>query len=189
MGTPKNIPIRYNQALGDVSVERGKTRNQQVRLYSWDAINDCQAENCVAYQFCRYDKKGKCTIQANYLRAFSDVMFTNFAASFTEGDFYYIGMHMMPLYKTLCKLKIEELAVTRVINVDEKGVRRVNPVYKEIRETIKLINSLWKSMGMTKGPAPIPGDPDFPDDEDDGVIEGEVESPMASKKKGLVRRK
>lgn len=182
MPKPTAYPKRYGQVLGTVSVERG-SHKKNIRLFSWDAINDCTDTRCIASEFCTYDRRGKCTIQANYLRAFSEVMFNNFGDFFSEADFYYVGMHLTPLYKTLCKLKIEELAVTRVVNVDEKGIRRVNPVYKEIRETIKLINILWKSMGMTRG-IPVVPDPDFDDDGD--YIDGQVESPMG--KQGLVKR-
>ena len=69
-----NIPERFNLRVGDISVERG--RDNGIRLFSWDAITDCNDTQCVADEICRYARIGKCTIQRNYLRAFQDIMFS-----------------------------------------------------------------------------------------------------------------
>lgn len=59
-----------------------------------------------------------------------------------------VGMHLIPLYKTLCKLKMEELGVTDPVFLTIRGDRKPDPVYREIRETIKLIMLCWKDLGL-----------------------------------------
>jgi hypothetical protein len=66
-----------------------------------------------------------------------------------------VGMHILPLYKTLCKLKMDELSTVHPIFVTHRGDRKADPVYKEIRETIKMINMAWKDIGLRKPSEPI----------------------------------
>jgi hypothetical protein len=52
-----------------------------------------------------------------------------------------------------------------VVSTDEKGKKSINPLYKEIREYIKLIEQMWKSVGITNVALNPPGDEGFhPDD-------------------------
>ena len=78
------------------------------------------------------------------------MIFNNFGEVLDEPTFYRVGMHLMPMYRTLCRLKIEELGVNHIITTSDTGRKQANPIYKEIRDTIKLIDSLWHSLGLTK---------------------------------------
>jgi len=155
-----NIPSNLNQTIGKLGVRKG-TYNGDIQLVSWDALPDCNGERCIISEICTYDHGVKCQVQRQYLRSVMEMIFTNYADKMTEAQLFQVGMHLMPLYKTLSKLKIEELAVQRIITVDDRGMVRVNPVYKEIRETIKLLTHVWKSIGMS---GPGPGAPDVSDD-------------------------
>ena len=87
-------------------------------------------------------------------------------------------MHLMPLYKTLCKLKMEELAVTQPVFATIRGDRKADPVYREIRETMKIIMACWKDLGLSSmelgvGPRITPrGDTGYEDE----MFEEEPES-------------
>jgi len=98
-----------------------------------------------------------------YLRAAQDVITENLPAEMvTEGMTYQVGMHLLPLYKVLCRLKMEEILIRSqdVVLENARGVRYINPVYKEIRETIKLIQAMWRDIGLKKALTPtVPDDP------------------------------
>jgi hypothetical protein len=95
----------------------------------------------------------------------------------------------MPLYKILCKLKIEEMGVVQAVLPGKYGAR-ANPVYKEIRETIKLIAYMWKSIGLGKGgDFPSTGAIPFESDNEGGYYTQMEKSHQASKKKArLIKR-
>ena len=105
------------------------------------------------------------------------------------------GMHLMPMYRTLARLKIEELGVNNIITTSDTGRKQANPIYKEIRDTIKLIDSLWHSLGLTKfAVVDIPDDLPMGADDDyySQVERGEVPTKAqreAMQKKGGKRRK
>jgi hypothetical protein len=100
-----------------------------------------------------------------YLKAVTQVIMTNYEKNLDEGQLYRVGMHIVPLYRNLCRFKIYELGVGSVVHTDEKGKRTVDPIYKEIREHIKLIEQMWKSVGITSVGVTPPGDDAFhPDD-------------------------
>jgi hypothetical protein len=54
----------------------------------------------------------------------------------------------MPLYVNLAKLYVYEAALMSPGFVDNKGNPKINPVYKEIRETIRSIDLQWKNLGL-----------------------------------------
>lgn len=135
-------------------------------FYAWDAVPECSAERCPAFANCIYDKKDKCKVIREGLKGLSFVLFRNFKEKMTEDQLWRIGMHLMPLYRMLLRLNIEELGVDRVIVEDMRGIRRINPLYKELRETIKTIDLTWKAIGISedhdkKGGDSVDGDPDY----------------------------
>jgi hypothetical protein len=146
------IPNTMIEKEGEMTTERGiiKVGKDNIFLYSWDAINSCLEERCPAYKLCSYDKTGKCAVQKNYLNSVMNVIFRNYGEDLTESEFMRIGLHLIPLYKILCKLKMEEVMIERVIYYDAKGKININPVFKEIREYIKLIEFTWHSLGLPK---------------------------------------
>lgn len=173
------LPHRLNVTIGRLGVGKGTSDDGNVYLYSWDAIQDCEGERCPAHEFCEFDQRGKCTVMRQYLKSVMTLIFRNFAEDLTEPHLYRIGMHLMPLYKMLCRMKIEEMAVRRVVTVDDKGKRAANPLYKEIRETIKLIEQTWKRLGLD----PLMSlDPDF---EDENFMDG---NPPPKEKPKLKRK-
>jgi hypothetical protein len=92
-----------------------------------------------------------------YLQAFTDMIFTTYRY-LDASDTFKIGMQLIPLYSQLCRQKIVEKSVLRLAYQDAKGVTRIHPIYKEMRETMKTISCLWKDMGFMATPDPkLPG--------------------------------
>ena len=151
-GIPQNMYIR----TGTMSTIKGKLiktnpinkKTQEKMLFSWDAINDCINEDCPAYEICHYEKTGKCRVQLSYIRGVQGIIFKNYSDTATETQLYKVGMYLNPLYINLCKFKIAELGVRKVIYHNKAGSKVINPIYKEIRETIKTIEAIWKSIGL-----------------------------------------
>jgi len=146
-----------DKKIGEIE-EKGEEPQEvftKLSLYSWDVVQDCRVKQCPAFKDCTYTKSGKCGVMMQYMKATSAMFFSNFAEELDEAGFYRIGMHLMPLYRVLCKLKIAEVGVAKVIITGATGRKYVNPIFREIRDCIKLIESLWSNMGLSaKG---VPG--------------------------------
>jgi len=105
-----------------------------------------------------------CRVAASYLKSVSTTILGNYEDKMDEGTLFRVGMHIIPLYRNLIKMKIEEIGVKRVVQKDERGKLSINPLYKEIREYIKLLEQMWKSVGITGVMVSAPGD---------GFVEGD----------------
>lgn len=184
------IPGTYALQFGRLSARRGML--EKAKLFSWDVIPKCpipppEAEeghpvlpSCPAIQLCDFEKSThekevKCGVTTQYLRGTAEMLFNNFANLLSEDDFYRLGMHLMPLYRMLVKLKIAELGIQSAITTTDRGIIRANPVYKEIRETIKSIESMWgnlqlsgpnKRKGISKPKPSASGDLDMTPEQD-----------------------
>jgi len=135
--------------VGKTKLDAGKI------MYTWDAVRECDRDSCPAFIQCPHPKESYCKMQVLYLESVLSLVLSNYVC--TEPELYRIGMHLIPLYKMLCRLKIEELGISNYIYETDKGNFCSNPVLKEIRETIKTIDGVWKDLGM-KGisKAPVP---------------------------------
>lgn len=130
-------------------------------LVAWAAIEDCTAELCRIMHLCMYKKStatstAKCGLQRVYIQATAEMIHRCFEKEL-QGDenlLFRVGMHLMPLYKTLCKLKMEELSVTYPVYATPRGDRKADPVYKELRETIKIIDMTYRNLGLKGASAP-----------------------------------
>ncbi len=168
----EHITSTYEGTFGTLSVARGTGRSGN-SLWSWDALQDCKGEECPAAKSCQYlhkaqergDEMKKCRVMATYLRSVSTTILGNYENQMDEGQLFRVGMHIIPLYRNLIKMKIEEIGIRSVVTTDERGKKSINPLYKEIREYIKLIEQMWKSVGITNVNLAPPDDGDFhPDD-------------------------
>lgn len=139
--------------LGAMYVGKGRIQGEEGALklfYAWDAVPECEGERCAAYRTCPYHKGGQCSTIREGLRGLSLILFRNFNEVLSEDVLFRVGMHLMPLYKSLLKLNIEEMGVDRAVYADDKGMYRAHPIYKELRETIKQLEYAWKTLGLTK---------------------------------------
>lgn len=130
--------------IGDFNLEKGALR-ENVQMFAWDGIREC-SEDCPMYDDCSYPHKGKCAVQMQYVGALYKAILGTYKW-LDEAMLFKIGMEVIPLYVHLSKLQITELSLTTPVVESKKGVG-IHPVYKEIRETLKTIQMLWKGMDL-----------------------------------------
>lgn len=141
--------------LGNNRLNKGVLANGKI-FFAWDAIQDCNVDLCSASDKCGYIKTGgKCAVQVTYLKTFFESV-VNTYDHMTETELFKVGMHLVPLYSQLCRLKIEEMGTEQVAYFNDKGNRVINPIFKEIRETLKVIHLMWRDLQFC--PA-LPADP------------------------------
>jgi hypothetical protein len=147
----KVLPFTYKKDKeGNMQIVKSKARGLQ--LYSWGAVSPCCGEDCPAFESCPFEKRGKCKVEAQYLENTEIMIFTNFGPALNETQIFRIGMHLMPIYKTLCKLKIYEQSIgtNDLMTEDDKGRRKVDPIFKELRETYKTLKMVWEDIGLNR---------------------------------------
>lgn len=134
--------------ISNDSMNKGLVREGH-ELMAWDCIQTCH-QRCPIHSICTYKNttSSKCALQINYLENLTKTIFKTYRYCNDEIMFK-IGMHLVPLYSQLCRQKIVEKAVEELAYEDNKGVTRIHPIYKEIRETLKVITVIWKEMGFT----------------------------------------
>lgn len=163
----RKVPDRYYERIGYMDTAKGSMGGEEdteKRLFSWNAIMPCN-HFCSVIEVCPFrsgrspiveegdqedalgPNRPKCTVMIRYLKNVSSVILENFADDLLESELLRIGMHLIPLYKNLCRLKIEEMGVNLVVEVD---TGKISPIYKEMRATIKDIEGLWNSLGLRK---------------------------------------
>ena len=146
-----DIPITFREKIGTMKVSRG-TMNGEMLLYAWDVVQMCHPE-CRAQEYCSYvDRRYKCTVQYDYIKSFINVLFGNFREQIDEATMYQVGMHLIPMYRILCKMMIDELGFNTVMFPSPQAGWKVYPIYKEIRDQIKKIEETWKTLGLQAPP-------------------------------------
>ena len=150
------IPTSYDLAMKGLSENPNADITNSQPLYTWDFVQYC-TPRCPAFNndTCNFkkpdkDETTKCRVMNIFIKSAADTMMQAFEKR-KEVDpkaLWRIGMHMMPLYSMLGRMKIEEATFNRVIYTDDKGRRKANPIYKEIRETVKQIEMTWEKIGL-----------------------------------------
>ena len=138
---------QYVVNIASDSMNKGEVREGH-SLISWDCIQTC-TEHCPIHSTCTYKvtPHSKCNLQTQYLERLTETIFSTYRYCSSE-VMYKIGMQIVPLYSMLCRQKIVEKSVMNLAYEDNKGVTRIHPIYKEIRETLKTIASIWKDVGF-----------------------------------------
>lgn len=118
-------------------------------LYAWDAIHDCLPEECPIRSKCSSPSaRTKCVQHQQYL----DQLINSIRRScpfLDESQLFRFGMQVIPLYSYLWRLKTIEMGLGIAgAAVDTKHGPRIHPVYKELRDTMRAIDSAWKGLGM-----------------------------------------
>lgn len=149
-----------NFNIGEQALQKGEVRDG-MQLVAWDCIQECNPLECPIGTVCSYVTKsslrGLCALQTEYLQAFTSTIFETYRY-LDQADTFRIGMHLVPLYSQLCRQKIVEKGVKQLAYQDAKGVTRIHPIYKEMRETMKTITTIWRDMGFQAPNTPnLPG--------------------------------
>lgn len=156
--------------VGDMEVEKGIVRN--MTLFGWDSVERCSGVKCPVYSECGNIKQGSCGVQVKYLEAFMSTVLSNY----THLDpmcLYQIGMHLLPLYSQLCKMKLVEKGLKGQMMVEtRKGGMFVHPIYKEIRSTMLAITGEWRRLELFRSGLTL--ELDLKDEEKEKRKEGKV---------------
>lgn len=159
----ETIPIHFYNEVGQLKVTRGSYKDGTIALHSWDTVPDCEAENCPANALCTYTKKGKCQVQMSYLKGIQYIIFKNYAETMTEAALTRTMTGLVPLYQQFCELKIRKLGipVSHLTYMTDRGLVKMHPILKEIRECVRLIEMTWHSLGLGKDIRVTPTEPNF----------------------------
>lgn len=177
MGKRGPMPTKGDakQRLGDLSIHKGSTPDG-VPVIMWDCIQDCEGDTCRVYDICPYEKYGKCRIRKEYL----DYVYRHFIGSVHATDsmaLFKIGMIIVPLFSQLISLKIASHNTFPTF-YDSKGMIRVNPLYREIRETLRAvsgsISDIMNSLDVKKGDGGVGDDLLGNSDYYDNLFKGEA---------------
>jgi len=193
------VPITYSQKVGEMRLSRGSI-NGEIRLYAWDVVQDCTPD-CRAKHYCGYEKTTetqtiKCQIQYDFVRSFVDTLFRNYKDKLDEPTMYQVGVHLIPMYRMLCKMLIDELGFSEVSFRSTMAGWKVYPIYKEIRDQIKSIQDTWRALGLQAPPVskslpPTPANPGIGTDYYGQMERGEIPTfsqQASSKKKSRLKR-
>jgi hypothetical protein len=117
----------------------------------WESVDLCNRETCPATATCQAyaqaDKyQGKCPIQHKYVRSVADIVFSSISAKASPLTLLEIGMHIIPLYNQLAKLKIIEASLGGNLMITTPKGPMLHPVAREIRACIMTINAITKEV-------------------------------------------
>jgi len=131
---------------GIVKSEDGKDKLYE--LVYWNAVQRCTGSECPCLDLCSSPDVDKpCSIMSSYMGNVYEIMIRTYKGNMTEDTAYRIGMHLVPLYKILCRLKMQEFAETQTMTINIQGTLKVNPIFEEIRKTILAIEKVWANLG------------------------------------------
>jgi len=129
----------------------GQIKDSKDKLYDlvyWNAVQKCDPSACGCTELCSTPSLGQpCSVVSSYMGSVFDLMVRTFPGEIGEDVIFRIGMHLVPLYKILCRLKMQEFTESEVM-VRSKLGRSINPIFEEIRKTIAVIEKTWQNLGF-----------------------------------------
>lgn len=155
------------RATNTVKLVKG-TNGDGLQYVSWDLLDDCIGEDCPIYPYCKtvYTRQSvKCEAQKHYLNHVYKTLVMN-KEDLSQDKVDSIGLMVIPLYRQLFKLKVEESGIGSATLEDSKGKKYIHPLLREIRATIGEIVKTMRtlelgSFGSVAGPNEwLSGNPD-----------------------------
>ncbi len=174
----------YNLRFGTLTVARGK--EDDLSLYEWAPIPECSGKHCPLDKRCYFVKKGKCRVILGIVKAASANILNNYGPKLNNAQRNRIGQHLMPLYVALARMFVLETGLPSPQFIDQVGNPKMNPVYKDIRETIRGIELLWKQIGLVDMPI---GEEEFGNYYEQMERENQVEREKTNKPKPKLRKR
>lgn len=133
--------------LGEMNIYKGFMN--EIKLAVWDAVPQCNTA-CILHETCPFactedsPENPKCEIKTRYLNSTMRSL-KKIVKQKNEKNVHVIGMMLMPLYNQLVTFKMNEYAIANDNNA--MAGKRVHPIYKEIRSTMKMIHETLGSIG------------------------------------------
>lgn len=127
-------------------------KRSNLDLAIMDYALDCRHSECDIYEMCPYSEGyAKCRIHKEYMGQIINLLYRyEKDGKLTGNQLHIAGMTMVPLYNHLFRFQIAEMALATPV-VYGKSIY-MHPVYKEIRNTTKLLFDMWKQMGLAGTP-------------------------------------
>jgi hypothetical protein len=139
---------KYSVVCRDGIVKSDDAKDKLYELVYWNAVQKCDSSICGCIDLCSNPCPGNpCSVLSSYMSNVYETMIRTYKGVMTEDSAYRIGMHLVPLYKILCRLKMQEFTEIEVMVTNSKGERKVNPIFEEIRKTILAIEKMWMNLG------------------------------------------
>lgn len=137
--------------LGEMNIYKGFMN--EIKLAVWDAVPQCSTQ-CILHDTCPFAciedslDNDKCEIKTRYLNSTMRSL-KKIVTKKDEKAVHVIGMMLMPLYNQLVTFKMNEYAIAQ----DNSAMmgKKVHPIYKEIRSTMKMIHETLDSLDAEKG--------------------------------------
>jgi len=121
-------PPHYAVRSGTTHLMKGQVEG--IKYYVWDLVDDCRLEKCEAYGVCEFAKKinmvkennqpKKCRVMYWWLKGAAEVYFKN-VNNMDQVTVWRIGMRLMQMNRTLCKLVIAEAGLDSYLSVTHRG--------------------------------------------------------------------
>jgi hypothetical protein len=139
------MPIEKKK-IGEFQISKGKAHGFKFKAF--DYVPPCKKDKCPIKDICPYDKKGACTFEREWLYASFEPFKELIKATPNKFLMQVIGQHLMPLYRQLVRMQKLELAVKYEVVEDNKGSKKIHPVFKELRDITETIFKVWKNSGL-----------------------------------------
>jgi len=138
-------PLRFNQLYPTI----GMDKNDRT-LLRWDPVTQCSGD-CVLYEECPYQKKGRCSLEQTYMNTiYRNLIHPDSAKGiseqFSDFELQRVGLHLMPLYQQLIRFKKIAFAVEQIVISDKKGSVKIHPIFAEIRTVIREIERVMGAL-------------------------------------------
>lgn len=145
------MPKSKKKKISD-EIQPSHTRMGTASFMSWDFLRPCLGKKCKLAARCVHSKKrgAACHIERVYLQNIYESLHPMVLKIEDSITLNIIGLQLIPMYHQLCKLMIEEAAVTTMFVTTNAGRPYAHPIYREIRETQRLITDLWRNSGLQK---------------------------------------
>lgn len=139
-------PKRINQLYPKVGNDGDRP------VLRWDPATTCYP-NCPVYDDCPYQKNGRCKLEMTYMnKIFQNLVNPDpnkgIADQLNDIELQRVGIHLIPLYHQLIKMKKEAFAVRDISHVNKQGSIKIHPVFAEIREIIRCISKEMKDLDI-----------------------------------------
>ena len=156
---------------GGLSIFKGHV--DAIPISMWDAIPVCDPA-CRIFTYCPHNSypdklelneafhanvnevdewvRESCTELCSLRKRYLNSVYDTLVKSIPEKDdmkMHVVGMMLIPLYSALVTFKIAEYSMRGQVYTG----RGINPVYKEMRETIKTINGILKEINLQAPPS------------------------------------
>lgn len=145
------LSFNYDIQFGTLAVSRGK--EDGLSLFAWEPIPECTDKRCPLNLRCHFKQRGgKCKVISGIVRAALTSILTNYGPKLNNAQRNRIGTHLIPLYVDLARMFVYEASLSSVHFIDKHGSPKIDPVYKEKRETVRSIELMWKQIGLADIP-------------------------------------